>query len=87
MKLSPEGHLLNLLVEPVVQIMILFTTISLLAYDSVKQIYFRQLKDLDNEVCRRAENYAAYDLTNPPKNNRRRTHRKSNKREVANETE
>jgi len=69
-RLSEEIHNSNpwigILLEPVFQIAILLTVFFAIAYKASKRIYFRLLKDLDSEICRRAENYAAYDLINPP---------------------
>jgi len=58
---------LNFVLEPAFQIPALLSVFAMVLYQTSKSIYFRLLEDLDSEVCRRAENYAAYDLINPPK--------------------
>ena len=54
------------LLEPALHIAVLLIVFAILTYDSLKAIYLTTLKQLDDEVCRRAENYAVYDLVNPP---------------------
>lgn len=71
--LSPKQHWASIFLEPSIQLVILIAIMTALLYDSLKGIYLRRLKDLDDEISHRAEQYAIYDLVNPPKTSKRKT--------------
>lgn len=73
--IGPNEKWKAILLEPAVHIIFLVAVLAMFSFDSLKGIFFRLLKDLDDEVSLRAENYAVHDLINPPKD-RQRDHRK-----------
>ncbi len=56
---------LRMLLNPTFQVCALTFLLVILCYDAMKNIYFRLIKDLDDEISFRAENYSVHDLIHP----------------------
>ena len=56
---------LRLVMNPTFQVCFLTIVLIILCYDAMKNIYLRLIKDLDNEISFRAENYSVHDLLHP----------------------
>jgi hypothetical protein len=67
-ELNEDQEWLGIFLHWEVQLILIIGFMAMFAYSIAKKVYFRLLKDLDNELTHRAENYAIHDLMTPRPN-------------------